>query len=119
MANIKSVVINGEIPYDFIERLNADDAVFFARMFSGPSISMTISYSAGPIRYEPTGKGNGQLAIYGFAIDGQEAYGFRAFDRLADVIENGDGRILSGTAVDIEGGTNDTWTYQTPAKAAA
>jgi len=78
MANVKSIHIEGWMPFNIYED---EQAKGWLGLMNSPSIGFRVSY--GRQKLEPNDKG-GKTTFYHFFISGQEAMRFEAFERMVE-----------------------------------
>lgn len=115
MANIKSVSIQGEVPFYWLSDpqygggIPTDDAAFIAGLAMSPSGGLRIEY--GNSTFVPNKDGsNGKTAMYEFELHGEEAISFPALERFVGII--GKVGVVEDIEVhDIEDG-HDQWVWR-------
>jgi hypothetical protein len=67
MANVKTIGIVADVPFDCLDRLGPDDAAMLARWLL--SLTVNLAYTYAPAGFEPSQHG-GETAIYRLEITG-------------------------------------------------
>lgn len=98
MANIKSVIIQGELPFDCAQ--DSQMANLLGQMNS-PCLGIRITW--GEARMQPNENG-GQTAMYRFDILGEEAVSLSWVRGLVNTIKSCQGSITNLHLIDIENG---------------
>ena len=98
MANVKSVRIDGSMPFDILERGN-ERVVRMMAEFSAPSWGLSIRY--GDHAWVPNEHG-GRTAYYHFTISGSEAVSFAALEEDLKALEAAGATITKKASVDME-----------------
>lgn len=89
MANIKSVRIVGDVPFDWLDTtcdLNAESVQLVARALLGPVMGLTHRYERLPGLVE-NGRG-GLTAMYRLTIEGREALTWGFLQHLAHAVKD-------------------------------
>ena len=98
MANVKSVRVTGDLPFDCAEE---GGIAHYLATFNGPVCGLRISWSSEPRRMEPNEHG-GKTAFYGFVLEGREAVSLRYVMRFTELVEGVGGMVDGVRVVDVE-----------------
>ena len=99
MSNIKSVHIEGYIPFDIAQHERAGR---WLGTLNGPSFGLRIHY--GITMMGPENESKGHTTYYEFHIHGEEAVGGNGLEDLVEALIEGGSIIKSAMAEDIEAG---------------
>lgn len=84
MSNVKYVVIEGQVPFDFWYKQGIHSIL---AMLSGPSIGLNFTHSQNPVGTEPNSYG-GATSIYDFAVKGSEAISIEGIREILQAFVN-------------------------------
>ena len=106
MANIKRVLINGELPFD----AGGDQELLqVLGQLSLPSMGLKVEW--GGHRSQPNEHG-GKTAMYRFTLKGDEAVRDSYLTRFVDLVHRAGGGSIVGTYEDLEAGGRFVWTKE-------
>lgn len=96
MANVKEVLITGELPFNIAEDLNVRN---WLGILNQPCYGLRIQY--GSERYIPNDHG-GKTATYQFVISGREAVWVKPWMDFVDSLKKAGATITEAKMADIE-----------------
>lgn len=105
MSNIKEVRIVGEIPFNWVDKLDNTESGFLASLFLSPSIGIKLKFDKEPSLKED--KFGGKITWYWFSIKGKEAIRWESLKELCRILIKCGAILCIYEARDIENET--TW----------
>jgi hypothetical protein len=99
MSNVKELNIVIDLPYDWPQHLEGEDADLVAVWFLSPPINISIDYTR--IESIPN-KHGGRTAMYRATIHGTEAIRVTAIAAIIDALLKAGGKLVSTSVYDIE-----------------
>lgn len=98
--NVKKVIIEGTVPFCFMQDMGEDDLALLTILMQ-PTQDLKIRYSPSQVEYVPSEHG-GKTAIYAFKISGVWSGRWEVLHQLVDVLNRHGATFSNAKAKDIE-----------------
>lgn len=99
MSNVKRILIQAVVPFDFVSKASDHEAAMLARLCMNPSMGLRYHVD-GPIGGVPNKRG-GVTTMYRVRVEGTEAISYTAFDRIVATFKS-QGEVETAEIEDLE-----------------